>query len=53
MLVNTSFNIKGEPIVCTPQNAVHSFARADMDYMVIGKYVIAKPGDEKSLEALA
>lgn len=53
VLVNTSFNIKGEPIVCTPQDAVHSFARADMDYLVIGNYVVAKPGDEKSLEALA
>lgn len=50
VLVNTSFNIKGEPIVATPKDAVHSFARADMDYLVIGDYIVAKPGDEKALE---
>ncbi len=52
VLINTSFNIKGEPIVCTPFDAIDSFERADMDYLVIGDYVVAKPGDEKSLEAL-
>lgn len=52
VLVNTSFNIKGEPIVATPEDAVHSFARADMDYLVIGDYIVAKPGDEKALETV-
>jgi carbamoyltransferase len=52
VLINTSFNIKGEPIVCTPYDAVHSFDRADMDYLIIGNYVVAKKGDEKSLEGL-
>ena len=52
VLVNTSFNIKGEPIVGTPHDAVHSFVRADMDYLIIGNFVVAKPGDEKSLEEL-
>ncbi len=52
VLINTSFNIKGEPIVCTPSDAVHSFERADIDYLIIGNYVVAKPGDEKSLEGL-
>jgi carbamoyltransferase len=52
VLVNTSFNIKGEPIVCTPHDAVHSFVRADIDYLVIGNFVVAKQGDEKSLEEL-
>jgi carbamoyltransferase len=50
--VNTSFNIKGEPIVATPKDAVHSFALADMDYLVIGDYIVAKPGDEKALESI-
>lgn len=49
VLVNTSFNIKGEPIVCTPEEAVHSFERADMDYLVMGDYIVAKKGDEASL----
>lgn len=52
VLLNTSFNIKGEPIVATPEDAVHSFARADMDYLVMGEYVVAKKGDEKSLEGI-
>ncbi|MCA6364701.1 MAG: carbamoyl transferase [Bacteroidetes bacterium] len=42
VLVNTSFNIKGEPIVATPEDAVRSFAEADMDYLVIGNYVVRK-----------
>ena len=45
VLVNTSFNIKGEPIVCTPDDAVRSFAEADIDYLIIGDYVVAKPHD--------
>jgi carbamoyltransferase len=42
VLINTSFNVKGEPIVCTPFDAVDSFRRADMDYLIIGPYVAAK-----------
>ena len=49
VLLNTSFNIKGEPIVATPDDAVDSFARADIDYLIMGDYVVAKPGDEASL----
>lgn len=46
VLINTSFNVKGEPIVCTPFDAVDSFRRADMDYLVIGPYIVAKnPAD--------
>ncbi|MEW6468023.1 MAG: carbamoyltransferase C-terminal domain-containing protein [Bacteroidota bacterium] len=53
VLINTSFNIKGEPIVCSPYDAVHSFVRADMDYLIMGNFVVAKPGDEMSLEGLS
>ncbi len=49
VLLNTSFNIKGEPIVASPEDAVKSFAEADIDYLVMGNFVVAKPGDEKSL----
>ena len=52
VLVNTSFNIKGEPIVCSPYDAVRSFSLADMDYLVMGNFVVAKKGDEKSLARL-
>jgi carbamoyltransferase len=49
VLLNTSFNIKGEPIVASPKDAVKSFAEADMDYLVMGDFVVAKPGDGESL----
>ncbi|RYZ79223.1 MAG: carbamoyl transferase, partial [Proteobacteria bacterium] len=44
ILINTSFNIKGEPIVCTPKDAVDSFIRADIDYLVMGRLVVGKDG---------
>jgi carbamoyltransferase len=39
-LINTSFNMHGEPIVCSPQDAVRSFKEGNLDYLVIGKWVI-------------
>lgn len=42
VLINTSFNIKGEPIVCTPQDAVHSFANADMDFLILNDIIVWK-----------
>jgi carbamoyltransferase len=50
VLINTSFNIKGEPIVCTAYDAVYSFDRCDMDYLVIGNFIVAKKGDEEILK---
>ena len=35
VLVNTSFNVRGEPIVCTPEDAYRCFMRTEMDYLVI------------------
>lgn len=50
MLINTSFNVRGEPIVCTPGDAWRCFIRTGMDYLVMGKYVFdktrQKPYDE-------
>jgi len=43
VLLNTSFNVKGEPIVCTPQDALRTFFATGMDALVIGKYLIVKP----------
>lgn len=42
LLVNTSFNVRGEPIVCTPQDAYACFMRTEMDYLVMGDYLFAK-----------
>lgn len=42
LVVNTSFNVRGEPIVCTPEDAYRCFMNTEMDYLVIGEYVFAK-----------
>ena len=42
VLVNTSFNVRSEPIVCTPAQAYRCFMRTEMDYLVIEDFVLAK-----------
>ncbi len=42
MVVNTSFNVRGEPIVCTPEDAYRCFMRTEMDYLVINNYLFKK-----------
>jgi carbamoyltransferase len=42
ILINTSFNVRGEPIVCTPEDAYRCFMRTEMDYLVIENYLFAK-----------
>jgi len=42
VLVNTSFNVRGEPIVCTPEDAMRCFTSTGMDCLVIGNYLIMK-----------
>jgi carbamoyltransferase len=42
VLVNTSFNTRGEPIVCSPRDAVESFWTSPLDALVIGSYLLAK-----------
>lgn len=42
VIVNTSFNVRGEPIVCTPEDAYRCFMRTEMDYLVLGNFVLAK-----------
>jgi carbamoyltransferase len=40
--VNTSFNVRGEPIVNIPDDAYNCFISTEMDYLVIGNYLLAK-----------
>ncbi len=42
VLVNTSFNVRGEPIVCTPEDAYRCFMRTHIDYLVLGPFVLDK-----------
>ena len=42
VLVNTSFNVRGEPIVCTPDDAYRCFMRTEMDYLVVNDFLLSK-----------
>jgi carbamoyltransferase len=42
MLINTSFNVRGEPPVCSPKDAIEGFLATDMDILVLGNYVLHK-----------
>jgi len=42
IIINTSFNVRGEPIVCTPEDAYRCFMRTEMDVLVLGSFVLEK-----------
>jgi carbamoyltransferase len=42
VLINTSMNVRGEPIVDTPEQAYNMIVKTDMDYIVMGDYIIKK-----------
>jgi carbamoyltransferase len=42
IVVNTSFNVRGEPIVCTPEDAYKCFMRTEMDYLVVNDFLLVK-----------
>jgi len=42
MVINTSFNVRGEPIVCTPEDAFECFIRTHMDTLVVGRFLLRK-----------
>ncbi|NML38645.1 carbamoyltransferase [Chitinophaga sp. G-6-1-13] len=50
ILLNTSFNIKGEPIVCTPEDAVRCFITTDIDCLILGDFILDR--EENNLELL-
>ena len=43
LVVNTSFNVRGEPIVCTPEDALRCFQATGMDELYLGSYWLTKP----------
>ena len=49
VLLNTSFNVRGEPIVCTPEDAFHCFMGTGLDILVIGNYFIIKNEKQDSI----
>jgi carbamoyltransferase len=48
LVINTSFNIRGEPIVCTPTDAFRCFMGTDMDVLAVGNYLLNK--DDQNIE---
>lgn len=42
IVVNTSFNVRGEPIICTPEDAYKCFMRTEMDYLVVNNFILKK-----------
>ena len=50
LVVNTSFNVRGEPIVCTPDDAYRCFMRTEMDYLVMENYLFHKKDQPKLAE---
>ncbi len=50
VVINTSFNVRGEPIVCTPQDAWRCFMRTDMDVLVMDRFVIEKNDNDRLLD---
>lgn len=44
LVINTSFNLRGQPIVNTPRDAISSFLESEIDLLVLGDYVLEKPG---------
>lgn len=50
VLINTSFNVRGEPIVCRPQEAYACFMRTDMDHLVLGNFIVDKTAQAKTTD---
>lgn len=48
VVINTSFNVRGEPIVCTPEDAYRCFMRTNIDYLVLGHFILDKKDQTKS-----
>ena len=49
ILINTSFNVRGEPIVCSPEDAFNCFMGTEIDLLVIGNCILKKNNQKKEL----
>jgi len=50
LIVNTSFNVRGEPIVCTPKDAFKCFMGTDLDVLALGNFLLIKKQQDKTLK---
>jgi len=51
-LINTSFNVRGEPIVCSPQDSYRCFMRTEIDILAIENFILLKADQPKFLDDL-
>ncbi|MBN1492961.1 MAG: carbamoyltransferase [Candidatus Omnitrophica bacterium] len=49
VIINTSFNVRGEPIVCSPEDAFKCFLRTNMDYLIMGNFVLDRTKQKQDL----
>jgi len=49
VIINTSFNVRGEPLVCTPQDGFKCFMRTEMDYLIMGSFLLDK-GEQQPMK---
>lgn len=52
VVINTSFNVRGEPVVCTPEDAYLCFMRTNMDYLIMGNFMLSKQEQPEHVESL-
>jgi carbamoyltransferase len=52
-LINTSFNMHGEPIVCSPEDALRSFMQGKLAYLAIENWLVANPEANAALDTRA
>jgi carbamoyltransferase len=50
VLVNTSFNVRGEPIVCTPEDAFRCFMGSEIEFLIVGNCLLRKPDQDPALK---
>ncbi len=50
LIVNTSFNVRGEPIICSPEDAFKCFMGTEMDILAVGDYILYKDQQNKELK---
>ena len=50
LVVNTSFNVRGEPIICTPTDAFKCFMGTEMDLLAVGNYILNKEKQDETLK---
>jgi carbamoyltransferase len=48
-MINTSFNIRSEPVVCTPQDAFRCFMMTNIDVLIVGRHILLKTDQQHSV----